>query len=100
MQNLHRIGFLLNRNNPLHVTVLKSLQQAAQQKQLTVIPAEVQKGQDLVGAFSTLKQERVDVLVASGDAILFSNRHEIAELALKLACQPCFRSANTSRPAA
>ena len=84
VQNLHRIGFLLNRNNPLHVTVLKSLQQAAEQKQLTVIPAEVQKGQDLAGAFSTLKQERVDVLFASGDAILFSNRHEIAELALKL----------------
>jgi putative tryptophan/tyrosine transport system substrate-binding protein len=31
-----------------------------------------------------LKQERADVIVISGDAILFSNRYEIAELALKL----------------
>jgi putative tryptophan/tyrosine transport system substrate-binding protein len=82
--NLHRIGFLLNRDNPVHVTAFKSLQEAAQQNRLDVIPAEVRNARDLTGAFAALKQGRADVIVISGDAILFSNRHEIADLALKI----------------
>jgi putative ABC transport system substrate-binding protein len=84
LPNLHQIGFLLNRDNPLHVAVYKSLQEAAQQNRLTVVPAEVRNARDLASAFATFKQERADVIVISGDAILFSNRYEIAELALKL----------------
>src|SRR6516225_7852584 len=84
MPNLHRIGFLLNQDNPTHVAVFKSLQEAAQQNRLAVIPAEVRNARDLAGAFATLNQERVDAIVFSGDALLFSNRREIAETALKL----------------
>jgi ABC-type uncharacterized transport system substrate-binding protein len=82
--NRHHIGFLLNRDNPLHAVVYKTLQEAAQQNRLAVVPAEVRNARDLASAFATLKQERADVIVISGDAILFSNRYEIAELALKL----------------
>ena len=82
--NLHQIGFLLNRDNPVHVVAYKSLQETAQQNRLAVVPAEVRNARDLASAFATFKQERADVIVISGDAILFSNRYEIAELALKL----------------
>jgi putative ABC transport system substrate-binding protein len=82
--NLHQIGFLLNRDNPVHVVAYKSLQETARQNRLAVVPAEVRNARDLASAFATFKQERADVIVISGDAILFSNRYEIAELALKL----------------
>ena len=81
--DLHRIGFPLNRNNPTHIAAFKSLQEAAQQKSLGVVPAEVRHARDIADAFSSLKQGRVDVLVIAGDAILFSNRDEVCELALK-----------------
>ena len=82
--NALRIGFLINRDNPTHILAFKSLQEAAQQKRLDVIPVEVRNARDLAGAFATLNQERVDVITISGDAVLFSNRREIAEMALKL----------------
>ena len=81
--NLHRVGFLLNRDNPTQVVALKSLQEAAERNHLSVVPAEVRNARDVGGAYATLKQERVDVIVISGDAVLFSQRREIAELALK-----------------
>jgi putative ABC transport system substrate-binding protein len=59
------------------------LQEVAQQKSLGVVPAEVRHARDIADAFSSLKQGRVDVLVIAGDAILFSNRDEVCELALK-----------------
>ena len=88
--NLNRVGFLLNRDNPTHVTAFKFLQAAAQQNRLAVIPVEVRNARDLAGAFATLNQERVDLIVISGDAVLFSNRHEIAEMALKLGLPTVF----------
>ena len=84
MPNLHRVGFLLNRDNPTHVASFKSLQEAAQKNRLAVIPAEVRNARDLAGAFAVLKEGRADVIMCSGDAILFSNRHEIADMALKI----------------
>ena len=84
LPNLHRIGFLLNRDNPVHVVTFKSLQEAAQRNDLAVVTAEVRKARDLADAFTTLNQQSVDVVVVAGDAILFSNRYEIAEMALKL----------------
>ena len=84
LPNLHRIGFLFNRDNPVHVVTFKSLQEAAQRNDLAVVTAEVRKARDLADAFTTLNQQSVDVVVVAGDAILFSNRYEIAEMALKL----------------
>jgi len=82
--NLHRVGFLLNRDNPVHVAAFKSLQEATQQNRLAAISAEVRNARDLTGAFAALKEGRADGIMISGDAILFSNRHEIADMALKL----------------
>ena len=84
LPNLHRIGFLLNRDNPTHVVTFKSLQEAAQRNDLAVVPAELRNARDLAGAFTILNQQHVDVVVLAGDAILLSNRYEIAEMALKL----------------
>jgi putative ABC transport system substrate-binding protein len=84
LPNLHRIGFLLNRDNPVHVGTFKFLQEAAQRNDLAVVPAELRNARDLADAFTILNQQHVDVVVLAGDAILFSNRYEIAEMALKL----------------
>jgi len=84
LPNLHRIGFLLNRDNPTHVVTFKSLQEAAQRNDLAVVPAELRNARDLADAFTILNQQHVDVVVLAGDAILLSNRYEIAEMALKL----------------
>jgi len=98
--NLHRIGFLLNRDNPTHVVTFKSLQEAAQRNHLTVVPVEVRNARDLADAFTALNRQHVDVVVLSGDAIFFRTATRLPKWRSNLVCQPCLRSGNTSRPAA
>ena len=98
--NLHRIGFLLNRDNPVHVVTFKSLQEAAQRNHLTVVPVEVRNARDLADAFTALNRQHVDVVVLSGDAIFFRTATRLPKWRSNLVCQPCLRSGNTSRPAA
>jgi ABC-type uncharacterized transport system substrate-binding protein len=88
--NLRRVGFLLNRDNPNHLSGSKILQKAARPSNLTVVEAEFRKVQDVKDAFATLSRERADVVISTGDAILFLHRDQIAEMALNLGLPTVF----------
>jgi putative tryptophan/tyrosine transport system substrate-binding protein len=63
--------------------VLKKLQGAAQNAGLKIVPAEMQNSQDLASAFASLTNERVGAVLITGDALFFSQRSRIVEIALK-----------------
>jgi ABC-type uncharacterized transport system substrate-binding protein len=68
--NLHRIGFLLNPDNPNHVSAFKFLQNATQQNNFAIVLIEVRNERDLASALAAI-QERVEVMIATPDAIFF-----------------------------
>jgi len=90
LPNLRRVGFLLNRDNPNHVNGSKALQNAVRPSNLTVVEAEFRKVQDVKDAFATLSREHADVVLGTGDAVLFSHRYQIAEMALNLSLPTIF----------
>ena len=90
LPNLRCVGFLLNRDNPNHLSGSTILQKAARPSNLTVVEAEFRKVQDVKDAFATLSRERADVVISTGDAILFLHRDQIAEMALNLGLPTVF----------
>jgi putative ABC transport system substrate-binding protein len=80
--NLSRVGLLINPGNPNSSPVLKSIQASAQKANLTVMPLEAQKRQEISTAFVTLANERVGAVILVGDALFNSHLREIAELAI------------------
>ena len=81
--NLSRIGFLVNLNNPFHVPLLKLAQEAVRNAGITLVQAEIRDRQDVERAFALLTNERVGAVVSSGDAVFFSQRQPIVEIALR-----------------
>jgi putative ABC transport system substrate-binding protein len=80
---LTRVGFLLNRSNPVHPLVLKIMQGAAQKTGLAIVPVELQNPQELSSAFAKLTNGRIEAVLFPGDAFFFSHREQIADIALK-----------------
>jgi len=70
LPNLRRVGFLLNRDNPNHLSGVKILQDAVRPSNLTVVEAEFRKAPDVKDAFAILSRERADVVLGTGDAVL------------------------------
>jgi putative ABC transport system substrate-binding protein len=83
--NVSRIGLLGNPNSTTYHPVLKSAQDAAQKKaSLSLVPIEVRSPQEIENAFAAaVGKERVQAVMAAGDAVLFQQRQQIAELALR-----------------
>ena len=81
--NLSRIGFLVNPNNPFHVPLLKLAQEAVRNAGITLVQAEIRDRQDVERAFALLTNERVGAVLSSGDAVFFSQRQPIVEIALR-----------------
>jgi putative ABC transport system substrate-binding protein len=90
LPNLRRIGFLFNPENPNHISAFKFLQNATQQTDLAVVSVEVRNAGGVAGAFAVATRERIEVLVATPDAVLFSHRNQIAEMAIKLGLPTIF----------
>jgi putative ABC transport system substrate-binding protein len=62
--------------------VLKGVQSAAQKIGLTLIAVEAGNPQDIENAFAAFDHQRVQALIAAGDALFFTQRRQIANLAL------------------
>ena len=80
--NRLRIGYLVNPSNPDHASLMKYAQQAAQQAGLAIIPVELQKPEEVSMAFSKLISAQAGAAIVPGDAFFFSQRQQLAELAL------------------
>ena len=82
--DLDRVGFLMNRNNSFHPLVLRIMQAAAQRAGIGIVPAEIGDAQDLESAFTTLADEHVKAVLFTGDPLFFSQRAQIAKVALRV----------------
>jgi ABC-type uncharacterized transport system substrate-binding protein len=83
LPNPSRIGLLINPENPSHVFVRETVEDAAQTAKLLISLVEARNRQEIDDAFAALGRERVQVVMVAGDAIFFVQRQQLAELALK-----------------
>ena len=83
MTNVSRIGLLGNPASPVYADVRKSAQTAAQKVGLTLVSVEARNLQEIDRAFADLNNQRVQAFIGAADAVFFTQRQQIAELALR-----------------
>jgi putative ABC transport system substrate-binding protein len=79
---LSRVGVLMNPGSLNSLPVMKSVQMAAQNAGLSIVPVEAANTQEIGAAFATLTKERVGAVMTAPDAFFNSNLKLIAELAI------------------
>jgi putative tryptophan/tyrosine transport system substrate-binding protein len=77
-----RIGLLGNPASPTFAGVRPGAEIAAQKVGLTIVPVEARNPQEIESAFAEFDRQRVQAFIAAGDAVFFTHRQRIAELAL------------------
>ena len=81
--DISRIGLLGNPASAVYADVRQSAQTAAQNVGLTLISVEARNPQEIDRAFAALDNQRVQAFIATADAVFFTQRRQIAELALR-----------------
>jgi putative ABC transport system substrate-binding protein len=81
--DVSRIGLIGNPASAVYADVRKNAQTAAQKVGLTLVSVEARNPQEIDRAFTALDNQRVQALIAAADAVLFTQRRQIAELALR-----------------
>ena len=80
---LSRVAVLVNPDNSSHVTILKSLQAAAQKTNVKILPVEARTPQEIEAAFSLTAKERAGAIIVGVDPFFRQQRYQIAALANK-----------------
>ena len=80
---LPRVAVLANPSVSSYAVVLKNLQDAAQSVSVNLLSLEAQSAVEIDNAFARMAREGVSAVVVPGDPLVFAQRHQIAELALK-----------------
>jgi putative ABC transport system substrate-binding protein len=80
---LSRIAVLLNPVNSAHRGTLRSIEAAAKEAGLKVLPLEAESPQQIESAFAAISKERAGAVIVAQDAFLAQQRRQIAALALK-----------------
>lgn len=78
-----RVAVLANPVVPSYPLVLKNLQNAARQLKVDLVSIEVRAAAEIDGAFARIAREKVRAVVVLGDTLVFVQRRQIADLALK-----------------
>ena len=78
---LSRIAYLLNPGN--QAIFLKTIQAAAQMKQVQILPVEARTPQEIENAFAVMVREKAGAVMVSGDNLFFQQRRQLSELAAK-----------------
>jgi ABC-type uncharacterized transport system substrate-binding protein len=81
--NASRIGLLGNPASPTFSGVRTSAEIAAQKVGLTIVPVEARNAQEIESAFAEFDKQRVQAFIVAGDAVFFTQRRQIADLALR-----------------
>jgi putative tryptophan/tyrosine transport system substrate-binding protein len=79
--DVRRLAILANVGSPASVLEKGEVEAAARTLSLDVVPVEIQRGEDIVPAFTALKG-RAEALYVCGDALITNNRIRIITLAL------------------
>ncbi len=81
--NLTRVAVLVNPRDSLHMATLKSVQAAAQQTVVKVLPVEVRTPQEIETAFSLMAREKVGAVIVAGGGLFNQHEIRIADLSAK-----------------
>ena len=80
---LSSVAVLVNFGNAGHPAILKSVQAAAQQVGIEVLPVNARAPEEIERGFATMTRERAEAVIVAGDAFFVGQRRQIAGLALK-----------------
>ena len=80
---LSRVAVLANPGNSSHPAILKSLQTAAQQVGIKVLPMDARTPEEIERGFAMMKRERAEAVIVAADGFFVGQRRRIAELAAK-----------------
>ena len=78
-----RVALLRNPDNPADTAMLREAEAAARALGVQLQPLEARNPQEIEGAFAAMIRERAGALLMLSDAIFFTQRRQIAELAAK-----------------
>jgi putative ABC transport system substrate-binding protein len=78
-----RVPVVANPVVPSYAAVLKNLQNAAQQAKVDLLPIEARDNAEIYGGFSLIAREKLRSVVVLGDPLVFRQRKQIADLALR-----------------
>jgi len=78
---LSRLAMLLFPDHPVHAARLKVVRSVAERANVTVLPVEVRKAEDFEDGLARMKRDQADALIVPTEALFFSNRLRLAELA-------------------
>src|SRR5262249_12013047 len=81
--NVARVGVLVNPDNPASAPELKAMQATAQLLQLDLQLFELRRPSELVAAFESMEETRVEALETGDDAVAATNVSSIAALATR-----------------
>lgn len=81
--NLSRVAVLINRANSAHAAILASVQVAARNVAVKVIPVEARGAPDIENAFLVANNDNVGAVIVVADALFTQQRRQLAELAIK-----------------
>lgn len=80
--SLTRVAFLINPASPVGETTFRHAAAAAEPKRISLLPLRVQNQNDLESAFESLNKEKVSAVIVTVEALFFSNRKRVADLAI------------------
>lgn len=79
---LTRVGFLINPASSVGETTFRHAVSAADRVRMSLLPIRVQSRDDLESAFERLSKEQVGAVIVTVEALFFSDRKRIADLAI------------------
>jgi putative ABC transport system substrate-binding protein len=80
---LSRVAILVNPGTSVHPAIVKSVQAAAQQSGIKVLPVDAGTAEHIERGFATMARERVEGVIVADDAFFRGQRKQIADLAVK-----------------
>jgi putative ABC transport system substrate-binding protein len=83
LPNLSRVGILFNPDVAFNRSRQTSMTETARTLGLTTIPVEARGLDALEQAFAMMVRERAQAFVMQGDSVLYNNRRQIVEMALR-----------------
>ena len=83
MPGLSRAAVLVNPGTPSHPFVLKSVQAAALQLGVKVLPVDARTPEEIERSFAAMRRERADAVIIPADAFFLGQRRQITELAAR-----------------
>jgi putative ABC transport system substrate-binding protein len=83
MPGLPRAAVLVNPGNPSHPSILKSVQAAARQIGVKVLPVDARTQEEIERGFAVMRRERADAVIVLSDPFFTGQQRQFTELAAR-----------------